>query len=79
MGILGLGKTWVKEEQNGRDYKKISIDLFLHIILFFLNGCKPTWHILFILGSYFEVNMFIKLSQVFFCIISYGRGMVSNP
>jgi hypothetical protein len=73
-----LGKTLVRDEHNGIIYRKISIDPFLHIILFFISGCKPTWHTLLILGLYLEVNMFLRLSEVFFCIISYGRGMVKS-
>jgi len=68
----------VKEEQNGKINKNLSIDPFLHKILSFLSGCKPTWYTIFIFGSYLEINMFLRLGQVFFCIIAYNRMMVNN-
>jgi hypothetical protein len=76
--FLGLGKMWVKEEQNGRIYKNLSIDPFLHKILSFLSGCKPTWHTLLILGSYLEVNMFLKLNQmIFFALLHMVEGWLA--
>jgi hypothetical protein len=55
---------------------KISIDPYSA-----QNSTFPKWlqanlaYILLILGSYPEVNLFLKLDQPFLCIISYGRGM----
>ncbi len=77
-----MGYPWVEQnvgkkgrERNGKDYRNYPQTHILHRILLFLSGCKPTWHIFFILGLHLEVNSFLKLSQVFFYIISYGRGM----
>jgi len=69
---------WVKEEHNGRINRNLSIDPFLHKILSFPNGSKPTWYTLFIFGSYLEIKMILRLGQMFFYIIAYSKKMINS-
>jgi hypothetical protein len=78
-----MGYPWVGQNVDKRGTKweinrNLPMDLFLHRIMSFLSGCKPTWYTLVFLGPYLEVNMFLRLGQVFFCIIAYNRRMVSS-
>ncbi len=73
-GILRLGRMWVTKEQNGRNYKKYPQTHILHRILLFR---RLQANLAYIAHPWFipKVNLFLKLNQVFLCIISYGRGM----
>jgi hypothetical protein len=77
MGCPWVGQNVSKEEQNGRSIEIYPQTLFAQN-LSFLSDCKSTWYTLLIFGSYLEINMFIRLGQVFFYIVAYHRRRVRS-
>jgi hypothetical protein len=70
---------WVKEEQNGRIYRKISMGRILHKILFFFKWLQANL-------AYIAHPWFVPRSQhvskikpsVYFCIIYMVEGWLST-
>jgi hypothetical protein len=77
-GVSCIGQNENKKEQKWEANKNLSIANFcIESCLSLMVVSQPSmYHSLF--GLYLEVNMFLKMGQVFFCIVTFCRRKVSS-